>query len=88
MILESLHQNDRSDDAVEFVSPMSDIPTFKEWAKETLGEYRSRTQTGSLVGERFGHRPWPPEVVLAFLAAPIIRPEKGEIQRKLYGRTI
>jgi hypothetical protein len=37
------------------------------------------------IGERFDHRGWPPDVVRAFLNAFVIRPEKGEIQRKLYG---
>jgi len=85
MILESLKQNERDDDVVESVSPMSDIPTFREWAKERITDHRSRTQSGSLVGHREGHRGWPPEVTLAFMNAPIIKPAKGEIERKLYG---
>lgn len=80
MILESLQQND----TVESVEPMSDTPQWREWAKEEIVRHRAGI-VGSVVGERTLHRPWPPEVVLAFLAAPIIRPEKGEIQRKLYG---
>lgn len=68
--------------------PMSDTPhnpQWREWAKEEIANHR-RVIVGSIVGERQWHRPWPPDVVLAFLAAPIIRPEKGEIQKRLYGR--
>lgn len=81
MILESLHQND---DQVESVEPMSDQPSWREWAKEEIANHKQSVIAGSIVGERFNHRGWEPEVVLAFMAAPIIRPAKGEIQSKLY----
>lgn len=64
--------------------PMSDSPQWREWAKEEIANHR-RVISGSVVGERFQHRGWPPEVVLAFLAASVIRPEKGEIWQRLYG---
>lgn len=64
--------------------PMSDRPQWREWAKEEIVRHRG-VIAGSLVGERTLHRPWPPEVVLAFLAAPIVRPAKGEIFKRLYG---
>lgn len=83
MILESLHQND---DQFESVEPMSDRPQWREWAKEEITRHYS-VIGGTLVGERFWHRAWPPDVTLAFLNAPVIRPAKGEIQRKLYGNS-
>lgn len=54
-------------DTVESVEPMSDIPTFREWAKETIAEHRAHHEgsAGTLVGERFNHRGWPPDVTLA-----------------------
>ncbi len=57
-------------------------------AREAIEDYRARKAPhlgGTLVGERFQHRGWPPEVTLAFMDAFVIRPEKGEIQRRLYG---
>ncbi len=80
MILESLQQNDE----VESVEPMADRPQWREWAKEEIAVRRREMIVGSLVGERVWHRAWPPDAVLAFLAAPVIRPPKGEIQKKLY----
>ncbi len=65
--------------------PMSDTPEFREWAKEEIVQHhRRKTISGSVVGERSTHCVWPPDVYLAFLYAPIIRPAKGEIQKKLY----
>lgn len=53
-------------------------------AHEAVQQYREK-QHALTVGERIGHRGWPPDVVRAFLCAPVIKPAKGEIQRKLYG---
>lgn len=52
-------------------------------AREAVSDYRNRL--GSTVGDGDHHRGWPPDVVLAFMAASVIKPAAGEIQRKLYG---
>jgi hypothetical protein len=66
--------------------PMCDRPEYREWAKEEIVQHKQRASiSGSHIGERYFHCTWPPDVYLAFLYAPIIKPAKGEIQRKLYG---
>lgn len=60
----------------------------KQITREAVKQFRQKPfiPPGGFIGERFNHRGWLPEVVLAFMAAPIIKPEKGEIQRRLYAR--
>lgn len=55
--------------------------------QETLTGLKQSTgdHPGQLVGERFQHRGWVPEIVRAFMAAPVIKPAVGEIARRLYG---
>jgi len=56
-------------------------------AREAVKRYRKKPFIPrGFIGERFDHRGWPPDVVRAFLNAFVIRPEKGEIQRRLYGQ--
>lgn len=83
MILESLNQNDE----VESIEPMCDQPDYREWAKETIVGYRAaRAVAGAELGETVAPRYWPVEVVLAFLAEPVVKPQPGEIAAELYGR--
>lgn len=70
---------------LESVEPMSDVPTYREWAKETIQSYRSRPITGADLGERTNHRGWDPKIVRAFLDAEVLRPAPGEMQQRLYG---
>ena len=61
----------------------------KQEAREAVRRHREGRHVsagGLLVGERTDHRGWPPEVTLAFMAAPVIKPAKGEIQKRLYPR--
>lgn len=62
--------------------------TAHEATQEALAGLKQATadHPGQLVGERLNHRGWPPDVVLAFLYAEVIKPVPGEIQQRLYGR--
>lgn len=66
--------------------PMSDIPTYREWAKETIVEHKGRVISGSLVNKDSNHQVWPAGVYLTFLRAEVIKPPPGAIQEKLYAR--
>jgi len=66
-------------DSVESVEPMSDVPDWREWAQETIQTYKGR-HIGSVVGERLHHRAWPPDVILAFLGAEVIKPKPGSLR--------
>lgn len=60
----------------------------RQEAREAVKRHRKKPfiPAGGFIGERFHHRGWPPEVVLAFLYAPVIKPAIGEIQNRLYGK--
>lgn len=58
----------------------------RQLAREAVADYRQQVVIGSTVGECQQHRGWSPEIVLAFLNAPVIKPKSGEIQQKLYGK--
>lgn len=54
--------------------------------QETLAGLKQATgdHPGQLVGERFQHRGWVPEMVRAFMAAPVIKLPAGELRKRLY----
>ena len=62
----------------------------KQHAREAVQQHREKAiiSGGLFIGERFNHRGWPPEVVMAFLNAPIILPAQGDVQRELYGGSL
>ena len=60
----------------------------RQMAREAVQKHRAQSVAisgGSFIGESYNHCIWLPAIFRAFLAAEVIKPEPGEIQRRLYG---
>lgn len=66
------------------VSDSEPIVETPELMSETIQTFRSVNESGLLVGERFHHRPWLPEITLAFMKALVVKLPAGELRRRLY----